>query len=289
MLPHILIVFFISCILFFVYAYFRLFQTLHKIIPENKIRKKDFSIQPEEIKFKSVDGISLQGWLFRKKNAKGTIIYIHGHGDPVGGKANDYKGVKVLLEDQYNLFMPDLRGFGTSDYSLHTLGHLEKNDILGAIQSIKKHHLLKGLPIYLLGSSMGAVSAIKAACNNSDIKALITIAPYRSLHSLFLAQIKKEGFPPYPFVWFMDLAAMVLISPFVHSQSAVKAIKHVHVPFLILQGEKDNWIGQKDYELIYKAANEPKQCIHIKNGVHNLFDSNAQEIKSIVFKFIKKL
>ena len=64
--------------------------------------------------------------------------------------------------------MFDLRSHGTSEGTLTTIGQLEKNDVLGAIEYVKNEH--KSNQIALIGWSMGAVASILAAAESSEIK-----------------------------------------------------------------------------------------------------------------------
>lgn len=289
MLIEIVFGFIAVCVLFLAFSYFRLYQTLHKIIPETPYKKNDFLIKPDTVSFLSTDRVKLHGWLFKKSKAKGTMIIMHGHGDPQGGMADEYRWVKNLLKGTYNVLMFDFRGFGKSEFKLHTLGFTEKYDVLGAISFIKQDKNLKKLPIYLVGSSMGAVSAIRAASENKDIKGLVVVSPFKSLHSLFIKQVSLEKLPPYPFVWFLDIASLLLISFNVHLQSAKNSIKTIKVPILILYSDSDEMINQQDHIEIFKNAPEPKELHIVKNGKHNIYSSHPALMNKLILTFLDNL
>jgi pimeloyl-ACP methyl ester carboxylesterase len=114
------------------------------------------------------------------------------------------------------------------------------------------------------------------------------VSPFKSFNSLFTKQVKLEGFPPYPFVWFLNAAALFLISPRVHIESAKNVIKNIKVPLLALYAEQDEMIDSQDNKDIFNNAPQSKEIHIFKNGKHNLYASHPMQLNTYIFKFLSK-
>ena len=68
---------------------------------------------PEDVRFKSADGVSLYGWYFRARGPeRGTILVCHGN---VENMSTHVKLDLWLIDAGYNLFIFDYRGYGNSE------------------------------------------------------------------------------------------------------------------------------------------------------------------------------
>ncbi|UJF35217.1 alpha/beta hydrolase [Paenibacillus hexagrammi] len=115
-----------------------------------------YGLMYESVEFPSrVGGVKLCGWFLPSvlPEAKLTIIVSHGY---AGNRLE--KGLPALalcsslVEEGFNLLMFDFRNSGESEGTMTTVGYMEKQDLLGAIDWVKEH---KPGKIGLLGFSMG--------------------------------------------------------------------------------------------------------------------------------------
>jgi pimeloyl-ACP methyl ester carboxylesterase len=131
----------------------------------------DYGFQTvENIDFKSFyDNTQLNGWYIPSKQASDQcIIFVHGR------TSNRLKAMKYLalidsldLDNNYNIFIPDLRNSGKSAPAKTYMGYKFAEDPLGAISIM---HLNKGQNgIVLYGFSMGGM-AIQELIGNSRLK-----------------------------------------------------------------------------------------------------------------------
>ncbi|MBI2651860.1 alpha/beta fold hydrolase, partial [Candidatus Woesearchaeota archaeon] len=132
-----------------------------KIITD--LEPSDLGLKYEEVSFKSADGIKLNGWLIPNNKTKATIIVMHGY---PADKAN-LLGIAEFLVKDFNVFLFDFRSFGKSEGKYTTVGYLEKNDLLGAINYLEKEKNITKIGLY--GFSLGGAVALMA--NNENVKA----------------------------------------------------------------------------------------------------------------------
>jgi len=119
-------------------------------------------MKSETFNFKTDDGknISVYKWLpDDKNNIKGVVQIAHGMAEHAS-RYEDF--AKVLIESDYGVYANDHRGHGKTAGSLDNIGYfapengwdLVVGDMYKLNSIIMKNH--SGLPIYLLGQSMGS-------------------------------------------------------------------------------------------------------------------------------------
>lgn len=134
-----------------------------------KKRSQVFTYKHSGAVFEKVDlharpGLSMgkevvrKGYLFRRQNARATVIVFHGF-------MCDKFDVLFLcsLFKKYNVLIFDFRGHGeAAEGQCCTFGSDEAYDVLAAVQFVRSDKVMAKLPIIAYGFSMGAVASIKA-------------------------------------------------------------------------------------------------------------------------------
>ena len=149
-----------------------------------------------EINFRSTDGITLRGWYVPAgPDAKGTIIYCHGH--------NRTRIEMLPLATYghqlgYNGLLFDLRHQGQSEGDMSSIGYLERRDAVGAVRyALEKEKARR--PIVLWGISMGAAAALMAAADSPDVDAVISDSTFLSFEDVIKHHWKLFfGLPTFP-------------------------------------------------------------------------------------------
>jgi len=210
------------------------------------------------------DGLTLTSWYYPpKKPDKFTIVFFQGNAGHLGYR--NYK-VRPWLSAGYGVLMIGYRGFGNpgtpSEEGLYM-------DARAAIDSLRA----KGLPdkaFVFYGESLGTGVATQMA-TEYDASGLILESPYTSIPDVAAAR--------YPMV-----PAHLLLRD---KYDSLSKIKDVHMPLLIMHGERDQVIPVKFGHMLLDAANEPKQGEFIPNADHN--DVYDMRIQQLVLNFIDKL
>ncbi len=166
----------------------------------NKDYKFAWPSDYEEINIPVENNVNLNGLLFKAKESKGLIFYLHGN----GGNLKTWGGIAQTYTDLgYDIFILDYRGYGKSG------GNIESEEEF--LEDIRKAYagLLKTYDesnIILIGYSIGTGAAAMLASENNPEK-LILKAPYYSLTEIidgrmpFMPEfLQKYKFETYKFL-----------------------------------------------------------------------------------------
>jgi fermentation-respiration switch protein FrsA (DUF1100 family) len=208
----------------------------------------------QEMTFQASDGLMLRGWYLPSQNGAAVIV---GHG--IGGHRTLEPAV-VLARHGYGVLAFDWRAHGESDGDLCTFGYYEVRDVAGALDWLQRQPGVDPGRIGMLGESMGAVTAIRAAARIDGVQAVVADSAYPDLEEAIRSLWHGTGLPGFPFVtlqialgeWWtgLDLAAMQPLDD-------VAAISPR--PILILAGGQDPITGPDAGQRYYAAAGEPKE------------------------------
>tara|TARA_B100000787_G_scaffold162988_1_gene144234 strand:+ start:190 stop:1008 length:819 start_codon:yes stop_codon:yes gene_type:complete len=263
-LLKILIVIFI--IYFFILTFLYFFQRNLLYHPsENNYFADDLTVQIEEVKIETSDGIKLLGW-FHKKNLKifKTIIFFHGNAGSLNNrihKINHFKNIDV------NFLIIAWRGFSGNQGKPSEKGlYLDGKS---AIEWLNKKGV-KNEDIILYGESLGTAVATHLSQNN-NFAGVILESPFTSMIGA-----AKNVYPYFPIRFLLK-----------DKYESDKKIKNIKSPILIMHGEADKivpfWMGKKIYEL----ANEPKYSYFPKKDNH-MMEYNEKMVV-ILREYLKSL
>ncbi|MEJ2228745.1 MAG: alpha/beta fold hydrolase [Alphaproteobacteria bacterium] len=199
-----------------------------------------------EVILDTSDGEHIIAWYLPAKPGKPTLLYFHGNG---GGLLTRSDRFKLFQDVGYGVFMPSYRG-----YSGSTGSPSEKANIADA--TLAYNHLIKlGIPperIVLYGESLGTGVAVQTAAAHR-VGALVLDSPYTSL-----VDVAKLSY------------RFLLVDTLMADRYESKAyIGRVHVPLLIMHGERDVVVPPKFSAELFKMANEPKKRVTFPKAGHS--------------------
>lgn len=220
------------------------------------------------------DRLRLDGELVRPDDARTALILCHGI--PSGGPPDpDDAGYAGLARDLaawgHAAFWFSFRGCKGAPGDFSLAGWCD--DLEEAIDAVRAH--TGELPLVLVGSSMGGMTAIAVAARRPDVAGVATLAapasmafgdlladPLDFLHDARNRGIVRDpSFPPDPRAWadeFGDLAADR------HVASVAPR------PLLIVHGDADPTVPYPHAERLFAAAGEPKELVRLEAGGHQL-------------------
>jgi alpha-beta hydrolase superfamily lysophospholipase len=184
----------------------------------------------------------IHGLLFKAQNPKGLVFFLHGN---AGSNSTWGLLADFYLENQYDFFVPDYRGYGKSDGKITSEKQL-LGDVQIAFDTLKKEY--EGKKIVIIGFSIGSGPAAYLASKN-DPSLLALQAPY-------------YNFPDLAKKYFQLLPKFLVRYKFRTDQY----IQQVKCPVVIFHGDRD--------EIIYTGSSE-KLKQHFKPG-DKLFILKAQ-------------
>lgn len=219
--------------------------------------KLTFCKPSKEIKF-NVDGAVLSGVLFKVKNTKGLVFFVHGN---KGNVLNQEKHMKFYTDLGYDFFTFDYRSFGKS-----TGDNESEEQFFSDAQTVYKTmmKLYDESKTTIIGYSLGTASAAMLAAKNRPAK-LALIAPYFSLKRMTIHRYKviPTFLVKYPFETNVHL-------------SKVKA------PVLLVHGDNDVVLPFSGSVDLSKLLKKGDQFLPLKGQGHDDLELNPRFCKSMI-------
>lgn len=246
------------------------------------LEPSDLGLNYEEVAFKSSDGIKLSGWFIPNNKAKATIIVMHGY---PADKAN-LLGIAEFLAKDFNVFLFDFRSFGKSEGSYTTAGYLEKNDLLGAIDYLKKEKNIT--KIGLFGFSMGGAVALMTTHKN--VKVIVTDSTYAKLSHMVEHMYRIFLIFKHPLAYLTRFYGILFLKIDIDKVNPVDAIGKLDVPVLLIHAEKDSQIPVSEAYLLHNANKKAELWI-VEDADHGMTHSIRPEeyIQRVVGYFTDNL
>jgi pimeloyl-ACP methyl ester carboxylesterase len=214
------------------------------------------------------DGLELLARWWHADDPRAVVVLVHGF--TASKDHPDVVAVANELRDQrYDVVSYDARGHGTSA-GFSTLGNLERHDVEAGVTAARA----RGLPIVLVGASMGAIAVLRHAAEKPDVAGVVTISSparwevprtLRSLLAVGLTQTRPGR----------ALAARRLgarVSPkWTWSDPPIVLVERIEVPIAFIHGARDRFILPKSAAELYEHAADPKR-LEIVPGMGHAYD-----------------
>ncbi len=131
----------------------------------------------EEVRIPVDEDVTLSTLFIEADDSKGAVIYFHGNR---GNNRRCIRQVKSFAPDEYDIFMPDYRGYGKSDGEICSEQQFT-NDAQKVYDFVRQRYPEE--QIRIVGYSLGTGLASYLAAHNNPAK-VILIAPYISFIDL---------------------------------------------------------------------------------------------------------
>lgn len=211
----------------------------------------------EEIVIPSSDNIKLHGILFKVKESKGLLFYLHGNSgglDTWGDIANIYNNLG------YNIFILDYRGFGKSEGVIENEGHVYQDVLLAYQKMLSRYQEDK---ITVIGYSIGTGPAVYLS-SMSNPRCLILQSPYCNFLEYSDSRV--------PFV-------PDFLKKFKFETN--KFITKVKAPIYIFHGDLDRIIPISNSERLSKILKPTDHFFTLKDQGHIGMNENVEYISEL--------
>jgi alpha-beta hydrolase superfamily lysophospholipase len=236
----------------------------------------------QTVAFDSPDGRRIEGWLIRSQTSSSTTaIVCHGLG---ASKASMWSILRGLHDANVNVIAIDLRAHGGSSGQLSSFGASEWQDVIGAVDYLKREHSDDADRIAAIGSSLGAAAIIKAAARDDRIDAVAILGTFDSLPTL-ARDLSREHM-----VFPLNLMTRYLALPMAslhtgHDLFGVNpgdAIGEIWPrPVLIIHGGNDEIIPFDHGKRLYDRSFEPREK-KFTGGTHNGVADDPDVVDAII-------
>ncbi len=269
----------------------------------------------------SEDGTRLNLHSWQPAQAELIMVVVHG----MGGHSGYYRNslAPYLTNHNVAMYAPDLRGHGKSDGTrgdIDTFGHFQK-DVKAAVTFARERH--PGLPLILLGESMGTPIAINYTANSTGLErpdglilAACVIAPtvkpridevfrtsfyYVTNRRKIVIPItgrEEEGIRDLEFVKVLKtdeaftrkVSVRFLLQMTQHMTLAAKSHNLLDVPVLLMQGGKDITIKIRPTTAFFERISARNKEMHIfPNAFHAILnDPDSHKVREVIINWLQR-
>jgi uncharacterized protein len=202
----------------------------------------------EDVYYKTVDGVRLNGWFVPSSGSTEVLIWFHGNAGNIGHRVENLR--RMHDELGVSVFIFDYREYGRSEGSVSEEGTYE--DARASLEYLKSRTGLSSERIIYFGRSLGSAVAVELALE-APPRALILESPMTSIRDMARAVL------PY-------LPTGFLIQT---EYDSLSKIGKIHRPVLILHGDGDDVVPFEQGRRLFERANEPKTFYTIPGASHN--------------------
>lgn len=250
-------------------------RLIRRRVPDAPSDPARYGLTYEEVTFPSRDGLTLRGWFIPAPEAKGTVIFCHGH---AGSMDPDVKYVPAFHERGYNVLMFDFRGHGRSEGQYVSMGCYERQDLLGAVDYLRSRGIDR---VGVLGFSMGGAVAMATAPHTEAIRAVVSDGGFARLSDVVTAGMRTRGLPGFLALLgghlFVGLMGLRLgCSP--READPIRWVGKIAPRALfIIHGALDPFVTVAQARQLYAAAGEPKEIWIAPEAGHREVDRHYPE------------
>jgi len=238
----------------------------------------------EDVRFHTADGVRLAAWVVPHPQARGNVVFCHGHGRNRGHVA----GLLPTLHGLgLNVLAFDFRGHGDSEGHTSTFGSREVDDLLAAAAYLRER--FPGRPLFLVGISLGAAVALQALPQLPDVQGVWSEGAFARLSTpvenefrLVPRWLRVPLVAAYHWVGWLDCGMWVpAVNP-------VDVVARTSVPAYFCHGRKDELVPFSEGEALYAAHGGPSWHWWVENATHyNVRQRNPEEYLGRLRSFLE--
>lgn len=257
---------------------------------------QDFGLAYTDVEFLAIDGTLLRGWLIPASDTsiKNTsvddshsraVVAVHG-GE--GDRRSFMRHLPMLNKAGYAVLLFDYREHGISDGDSRGIafGWRANHDVSSAVVFMKQRRLYSRVAV--LGTSMGAVSAIIAGANTPEIDVVIAENPFASAEDVLGDADFFDQLPG----WYRKLVAFFVRVHFdvLDEPNAMDVVNQISpIPILIMHGTADKAVSVWQSQKLYEKAGQPKELWILEGAEHTaLFNKAPEEYEQRVIGFLDR-
>uniref|UniRef100_F7EFI6 Monoglyceride lipase n=1 Tax=Callithrix jacchus TaxID=9483 RepID=F7EFI6_CALJA len=212
---------------------------------------------------------------------KALIFVSHGAAEHCGRYdelAQMLKGLDLLV------FAHDHVGHGQSEGERMVVSdfHVFVRDVLQHVDSVQKDY--PGLPVFLLGHSMGGAIVILTAAERPGFFAgMVLISPLVLANPESATTFKVDIYNSDPLICRAGLKVCFGIQLLNAVSRVERALPKLTVPFLLLQGSADRLCDSKGAYLLMESAKSQDKTLKIYEGAYHVLHKELPEVTNSVF------
>jgi len=239
---------------------------MRRRVPDDPDHPALHGLSCEEVCFNSRDGIKLGGWWIPASSPRGTVIMCPGQN---GSMDKDLPQALPLHRAGFNVLMFDFRAHGKSEGKQVTLGLLEQNDLLGAVDYLANERGISRVGV--LGFSMGAGVALLVAAQDTRMAAVVVDGAFPQMSTLLINRLRIQKIPTLPArvlgwltLWIASLRAYRRL----YRARPIAVAARISIPVLFIHGDLDPFVSVAEIEGLKARISSPSDLWRVSDVGH---------------------
>ncbi|XP_019514208.1 PREDICTED: monoglyceride lipase isoform X4 [Hipposideros armiger] len=212
---------------------------------------------------------------------KALVFVSHGAGEHCG-RYDEL--AKMLVGLELLVFAHDHVGHGQSEGERMVVSdfHVFIRDVLQHVDTVQKDY--PGLPVFLLGHSMGgAIAILTAAEKPGHFSGMVLISPLVLANPESATTFKVDLYITDPLICRAGLKVCFGIQLLNAVSRVERALPKLTLPFLLLQGSADRLCDSKGAYLLMESAKSQDKTLKIYEGAYHVLHKELPEVTNSVF------
>jgi alpha-beta hydrolase superfamily lysophospholipase len=219
-----------------------------------------------------------------------TVVLLHGFGEAPGIIWTALTA--ALNRGGWNVAAIDLRGYGRSGGLFASFGGREAADVRAWIDSMaRQHKAADGFTPVLWGRSMGAAIALRAAAEDTRVRALVLESPMVDLDHALASWFRKRRLPLGSLLARLvtrrasKLAGVSLTRP-----RPLELAPRVRCPVLIIHGTDDSLVPTPLARRLCAAFYAPPRFVEVAGAGHaDVVAVGAESVLGVAVEFLREV
>jgi hypothetical protein len=234
----------------------------------------ELNLPGETLAFTSADGILLKAWWVPVDEPRAVVVVLHGMD---GQDASTMLGhAQFLHAAGYATLVLDMRAHGRSGGERIGLAFEEPQDVAAALDWIAAQPSLDGVPVALLGVSMGGATALRTAAARPDVDAVISVSAFASvdmmIHDAFVMMMDAPDPVIALFTPFTRLTFRLMYGVWPAKASPLAEIDRIPPrPVLLAHGDADGQVSVANAYALAEAAGEQVELWIVEGAGHFVY------------------
>lgn len=245
---------------------------------------------PQEVSITSYDGLKLYGTYLPHRDARGTILLMHGF------QSNGLHDFACIFKTYYNLgfslLVPDQRAMNRSEGKYLTFGVRERFDCRDWVRFINTLSDVSEKPIVLNGVSMGSTTVLMSLGLELPNNAACVIADcgFTSPRDIFRHVLHQYfSLPPFPILYLSGLMTRLFAGFKIGEYSTLDALQNNKIPVLFIHGSADNFVPAVMSQQNFNACTCEKDIFIADGAGHGMsYVIKRKECEEKLFAFLDK-
>jgi hypothetical protein len=220
----------------------------------------------QTVSIKSYDGLNLNARFALQPDSHNYVILMHGFRDSTK-YISSY--AKMFYEKGFNVLVPGQRGHGWSEGNIVDMSAFTPYDVKSWTEFICSHDTEAKIAFW--GVSMGGSTVMQATGLElpANVICCIEDCGFSSMWDEFVYQI-SNGYhlPGRQFMTIFNIYIKRHLKIDSKKVSAENAVSKSHIPTLFIHGDEDTYVPFFMLDIVYDAANCPKEKLVVEGGTH---------------------